>query len=177
MESSPVSPKSAPRIGPASLVLICLTMLAPSCAEDPAFAAARTSLLQFQEGLRKGDTALLRRCVTSNSRDLVAGLPKRESQISLEITKLTREYGRIFLDVRDPNPDAPVAKGRFVIAKEDGAWLVDLVETAGQGARDVATGPAGPKRFVPAPMTDVQRRAARRAIEASAKKSDQQRAR
>lgn len=169
--STSVSQNSAPRIGPATLALFCLTMICPSCAEDPAFAAARTSLTEFQEGLRNGDAQALRRCVTSKSRELVGRLPRRSSELALEVTKQTREYGCIYLDVRDPNPDAPVAKGRFVIAKEGGKWLVDLIATAGQGSRQIQTGPANaPKRFLPAPLTAEQRREAARALEASAKR-------
>lgn len=160
----------APRLALGLLLASALPLWLASCGEDPAFAAARTCLKQFQQGLRNGDEVLLRRSVTTRSRQFVSKLPQRPEALDLEVREQSRDNSRIYLDVTDPSPNAPVRTGRFVVAKEDGVWLVDLIATAGEGAREVVgEGPARP-RFVPKKLSESELRQASRALEASARR-------
>ena len=150
-------------------VILCLSTMLASCSEDPAFAAAKSSLAEFQRGLQQGDRALLRKSVTSRSREYVSKLPRRASKVPLKVLAQKRENSRIYLDVVDESPDAPVQQGCFVIAKENGSWLVDLIATAGQSAREVANkGQA--TRLVRTKVSQEQVEAAARVVEASMKK-------
>ncbi|MCB9918809.1 MAG: hypothetical protein H6832_10450 [Planctomycetes bacterium] len=155
-----------------SLLALCTIS---SCGADPALDEARAALRAFETGVRSGDRDALRRAVTSRSREFVANLPVRPDAETLEIREARREYGRIFFDVADSSRDAPVAEGTFVIAKEDGTWLVDLIETAAQSARDVVSdGPVTPQ-FVPTEVPRAELEQAIRQHEAEAREASIQR--
>ncbi|MCA8972211.1 MAG: hypothetical protein KDC95_20655 [Planctomycetes bacterium] len=155
-----------------SLLALCTIA---SCGADPAFDEARAALRAFETGVRSGNRDALRRAVTSRSREFVANLPARPEAKPLEIREARREHGRIFFDVADSSRDAPVAEGTFVVAKEGGTWLVDLIETAAQSARDVVSdGPSTPQ-FVPTEVPRAELEEAVRRHEAEAREATMRR--
>ncbi len=120
-------------------------------------------LERFRRALAARDFTALRPLVTERSRPYLEALPAPKGSQPLRVQAAVRRGSRLRLVVEDPNPGAPVRAGEFVFFKERGRWRIDLIATAGRGAREVRRPGPGKPIFVPARLP---RRALGRAVEA-----------
>ncbi len=113
---------------PPTLALAC-TLLATSCAENAEVRPALEVFKHFQTALFQGDREALRRLVTRESKQVVPHLPLAAvaSKKPLQVLRAERSGYRVHIEVSDPNEGG--AHGWFVVAKENGKWVLDLVET------------------------------------------------
>ncbi len=162
---------------PSVLCALTLQLALGACADDPATDLALSSLRSFEAALENADHDALRRSVTTRSREYVTQLPARPKAQPLTIRSARREHSRIYFEVEDLSADAPVREGCFVVAKEDGRWLVDLIDTAAQSARDVVSEGPSTKQFVPAELPRAEVEAAIRRHESEAREASAQRSR
>src|SRR5690606_14609490 len=95
----------------------------------PADAAA--TFAAFQAALQRGDEAACRGLVTSESATALSGIDWQAVQKKQPLVVLGAEHGTgdLRVKVRDPNTDGSTAE--FVVVREFGRYVVDLVATAG----------------------------------------------
>ena len=108
---------------------LAVTLLATSCSEDAEIRPALEAFERFQTALFQGDRDALGRTVTRESRQVVPHLPLAAvaGKKPLVVLRATRSGYRVHVEVSDPNEGG--ATGWFVVAKESGKWVLDLVET------------------------------------------------
>jgi len=135
------------------LITLPLLLAAWSCAED--LSEPLAVYQQFQKALLIEDRAALRKLVSESSRKYVESLPRPKPGSRPRVVGARREHSRVYIDVEDDNPKAEIPCGTFVVVKEDGEWLVDLIQTAKQNLEQVP-GPARRNRVIP---TEVPRTA------------------
>ncbi|HEB54328.1 MAG TPA: hypothetical protein ENI87_13835 [bacterium] len=141
---------------PATLLLAFASLL-PGCAdggEDSGSRAAMDTLRSFQRALQQRDEATCRELLTAESRPLLAEMPWAEvtarQPLRVVDASLRRNRGHEFLvDVIDPNEGD--AHSQFVVVREFGRLVVDLVATA--GLHTVVTAATGEPKFEPRALT------------------------
>lgn len=145
-----------------TLLAIGALALAPGCGDGAAAATAtaQTTFERFQDALFARDEAALVRLVTDESRPAVdalthADLTTRKRLVAVDTTDMR---GSFFVHVRDPNDGD--ASGTYVVVRENGRFVVDLVATAATSA--VPTG-RGTREFemrdlTPADHDELRRR-------------------
>jgi len=130
-------------------------LLFAGCADDPGPARARRAFAAFQDALLRGDAAACRELLTRESRPVVEEMPwdAVTARAPLELLGASRtrpNVAEFYVDVRDPN-EADAA-GRYVVVREYGRLVVDLVASAGLTARAVEAS-SSDERFEPAQLT------------------------
>jgi hypothetical protein len=117
--------------------LLWLLLALPGCAEDRGPADARAAFGSFQEALQRGDESACRRLLTRESAQALAEMPWEHvrSQRPLEVRGARREGTAFRVEITDPNTGGRA--GEFVVVREYGNLVVDLVATAGLTARTV----------------------------------------
>ncbi len=136
------------------LVAIAASALT-GCGPDPdvtACADAARAFAAFQQALQAQDEAACRELLTIESGAALAEIPWAQvaAQRPLEILGAERDRFRFFVRVADPNDDG--RRGEYVVVREHGRLVVDLVASAGRSARAVeADAPA--ERFEPRELT------------------------
>lgn len=134
--------------------LLLLALLA-ACSHDDGPERAARAFATFQQALQRGDAPACRALLTRESQPVVAELPWEDlaARAPLTVVGAARARGNAeeyYVDVRDPNEgDAP---GRYVVVREYGELVVDLVASAALTARAVEVG-SGEERFEPAALT------------------------
>lgn len=109
---------------------LTLLLLLSCCAGDAREPdEVRRLFLAFQDALMRADCEALRPLLTPESRRVLAELPLQRARGKqlLEVTGIRGQHSRYVVDVRDPN--AGGSPGHFVIVREGGELLVDLVAT------------------------------------------------
>lgn len=139
-----------------ALIVLALPWLT-GCGRDTAAATAATVLDEFQAALRAGDADRCRTLVTSESAAALDTIPwaavrKRQP---LAIQGVERDNGRFRVRVTDPNDGGRA--GEFLVVREYGRLVVDLVATAGLTAEELPG--TGHEEFVPRELTprDIDR--------------------
>lgn len=137
-----------------SLLLVSCSLWS-GCGRDDGPARAERAFLAFQAALQQGDAAACRALLTRESRPVVDAMPWEAvaSRTALEVVGATRPRSNVaeyFVDVRDPNEGD--AAGRYVVVREYGRLVVDLVASAGLTARAVEAS-SGDEQFEPAALT------------------------
>ncbi|MFY9343531.1 MAG: hypothetical protein WAT39_13630 [Planctomycetota bacterium] len=100
------------------------------CAADPEPAAAKEVFASFQQALRQRDEAACRRLLTQESAAVLASMPwdRVQNQPALQVLGARREGNALRVQVRDPaQGNAP---GEFVVVREYGQLVVDLIASA-----------------------------------------------
>jgi hypothetical protein len=139
----------------ARATLLTSLLLAASCARDEGPEEAMQAFAAFQHALQQRDVDGCRDLLTRESRPVVDELPWDAigARAPLEVVGAARTRGNaaeFYVDVLDPNEaDAP---GRYVVVREYGRMVVDLVASAGLTARAVEAS-SGDEKFEPAPLT------------------------
>ncbi|MEZ5988234.1 MAG: hypothetical protein R3F30_03770 [Planctomycetota bacterium] len=153
-------------MSPRLCALLVPVLLLPACG-GPAAAAERDALAclaSFRKALAAGDRAALRGLLTAESRRACDQLPRRSDDCGYEVLS-TRSLSpsEVRVRLRDGDPEASDREGVYVVVREDGRWVVDLVATAGLNKVERALpGPA--TRVVPA---DIDPAVLRRQAEAA----------
>lgn len=129
----------------------------PACGTDTAAATAASVLGEFQDALRAGDQDRCRALVTSQSAPALDAIPwaALRARKPLTLGEVEVQNGRFHVHVLDPNDgDRP---GEFILVREYGRMVVDLVATAGLTAEEVPG--SGHEELVPRDLTprDIDR--------------------
>jgi hypothetical protein len=115
-------------------------------------AAAQHTFVSFQTALQRGDRPACRDLLTRESQAALAELPwdRVRQQRPLVVLGSEGGAGEFLVHVRDPNDGD--RRSEFVVVREYGRLVVDLVATAGRHAEVVeTTGTA--EQFVPRELT------------------------
>ena len=157
----------APRNSLAIGALACLA----ACARDAGAAdAVLATFARFQDALFARDVAALRALVTAESAPAIDAIPfdRVREQQPLQALCATDERGSWFVHVHDPNAGGPNAGGRgcdtadgvYVVVRENGRLVVDLIATAAM--HSTPTGPGRtevvPRELTPADVEQIRRR-------------------
>jgi hypothetical protein len=148
-----------------SLAIGALALLA-ACARDAGAAdAVLATFARFQDALFARDVAALRAVVTGESAPVVDEMPFDRvcGQQPLQALCATDERGRWFVHVRDPNArggGGHPAGGIYVVVRENGRLVVDLIATAAMNS--TPTGPGRtevvPRELTPDDLEQIRRR-------------------
>ncbi len=117
------------RLHPPVLALIGLALGATACGEPSTVHAAGAVFDRFQDCLFAGDRDGLRDLLSAGSQEFLPHLPLERTQDKqrLEVVGADSHPPQVFLQVRDPNEDG--AERTFVLVREDGRLVVDLMAT------------------------------------------------
>ncbi|MFN6147893.1 MAG: hypothetical protein ACK5AL_16165 [Planctomycetota bacterium] len=126
--------------------------LATACAGDDASEQARAVFVAFEQALRAGDEATCRTLLTRESAVALDEIPWSAiaSKQPLQVVGARQLASEFRVDVRDPNlGDTP---GQYVVVREHGRFVVDLVATAALTA-EIHEDPNSEDVFEPVPLT------------------------
>ena len=129
-----------------------LAMVVPGCANDTDHAEAVGAFTRFQSALQRKDPEGCRKVITTESAAALGEMPwdRIQKRQPLEVLSATREQSEFRVRVADPNEGGRVSE--FVVVREWGRYVVDLVATAGLHT-EVVEGVASKEQFVPREMT------------------------
>lgn len=131
-----------------------------ACAGDHEPAAARSVFGAFQEALQRRDAEACRALLTRESAAALAELPwdRLQSQRPLQVKGARREGQAFRVEVVDPNQDS--SPGEFVVVREYGRLVVDLVASAGLTAEVVEAAGSkeqlAPRELTPADLDRIR---------------------
>ncbi|MCA8949232.1 MAG: hypothetical protein KDE27_07005 [Planctomycetes bacterium] len=137
---------------------IALAVLPAACGGDRGAAAAVALVVEFEGALRTGDSQRCRQLVTAESKPAIAELPWQtlRGRRPLAVGAAEPEGCGYRVHVEDPNQGG--AAGAFLVVREYGVLVVDLVATAGLTA-EFTERPLDEPEFVPQELTpaDIDR--------------------
>jgi hypothetical protein len=146
-----------------SLAIGALVLLA-ACGRDAGAAdAVLATFARFQDALFARDVAALRALVTGASAPVVDAMPFDRvcAQQPLQALCATDERGSWFVHVRDPNAGGSgLAGGVYVVVRENGRLVVDLIATAAMNSTPTGPGKTEvvPRELTPADVEQIRRR-------------------
>ena len=116
------------------------------CSGEPVTVAAMATFERFQDALFCNDPAAARNLVTSESRPVIDSIPWTQvtSRDRLIPVDATDQRGCYHIAVRDPNEGHGL--GFYVVVRERGRLVVDLVATAELAAEPESAG-SGPQQL------------------------------
>lgn len=132
--------------------MVSVLCLLAGCAADLEPAAASAVFTSFQDALRQRDESTCRRLLTQESAAALAEMPweRIQARQPLEVIGARREGTELRVRVTDPNEAG--RPGEYVVVREYGKLVIDLVASAGLTAEVVEA--AGSKdAFVPRELT------------------------
>jgi hypothetical protein len=135
-------------------IALCLTTMLAGCGGDPDTATAAATFSKFQAALQQGDRGRCRDLLTEDSATAIDALPwdRVQERQALVVLGAERGQGDFRVKVQDPNDGGKCSE--FVVVREYGRMVVDLVATAGLSA--VVVEGAGAKDVLePRPLTDA----------------------
>jgi len=138
-----------------------MAVVALAACDDAAPRAALATFERFQDALFAADAAAVRRLVTAESGPAVDAMPWRQLHARQRLIAVDAIdcRGCFHLEVRDPNCDD--APGTYVVVRENGRLVVDLVATAELCAKPtgIAAPPVlEPRALTPADLDEIHRR-------------------
>jgi hypothetical protein len=142
-----------------SLAIGALTLWGAACSDD-ATPAAHAAFDAFQAALFTRDAAAARALVTEASTPVVDEMPwdRLQQRQPLVVDAVVDRRGYFHVDVLDPN--AGGARGTYVVVRENGRMVVDLIATAELHATPTDR-PAAPdllpRELTPADFEEVRR--------------------
>jgi hypothetical protein len=143
-----------------TLRAIGLLLVLGACAGDAGPAAAAEVFATFQDALQRRDEHACRRLLTVQSAAALAELPweRIARQQPLVVRGARREGDELRVVVSDPN--AGDRAGEFVVVRENGRLVVDLVASAGLTAEVVEAATAKeqvvPRELTPADLDRIR---------------------
>jgi hypothetical protein len=143
-------------MSPRSLLLLGATFL-PACADAGAAADAEQAIAvfsAFQHALQNADASAAGRLLAADSQPVLsemswASVRSRQPLVPLGVERHDFEY---WIRVRDPNEHG--AESVFVVAREQGRLVVDLVATAGHNR--TLKPKTGPMHFDDRPLSPAE---------------------
>jgi len=138
-----------------------MAVFALAACEDAAPRAALATFERFQDALFAADAAAVRGLVTAESAPAVDAIPWRQVQARKRLIAVDAIdcRGCFHLEVRDPNCDD--APGTYVVVRENGRLVVDLLATAELCATPTSSAAAPmlePRALTPADLDEIHRR-------------------
>jgi hypothetical protein len=132
--------------------LVLLPILAAACSGRADTDAAAHTFASFQAALQRGDQTACRALLTRESQQALAELPwdRVRRQQPLVVLDTERSAGEYLVHVRDPNDGG--RRSEFVVVREYGQLVVDLVATAGRHA-EVVEAAGSAEELVPRELT------------------------
>lgn len=135
-------------------MLLLLAALA-GCSHDDGSQAASATFSAFQTALQQKDREACRKLLTVASQPVLDSMPwdAVAKKKPLQVLGASRQhrYTQLFrVDVEDPNNDS--ARGQFVVVREYGQLVVDLVASAGLTAKTVEAS-GSKEQFEPVPLS------------------------
>lgn len=129
-------------------VAIACSVLSAGCGADADLGGAARVVADLEAALRAGREPACRRLVTEESAAAIAALPWAALAERQALVVLGAERGPdgLRVAVRDPNDGG--RRSEFVVVRENGRLVVDLVATAGLCSEAVEAG-APREQFVP----------------------------
>jgi hypothetical protein len=140
------------------LLLLCATFA--SCTNDDGAGDAARAFATFQDALHRRDESACRESLTTESARVLAAMPwhRLDGKQPLEVLSAEREQNEFRVQVSDPNEGG--RRSEFVVVREYGKLVVDLVATAGLCAEVVeATAPREsfePRELTPADFDRIR---------------------
>lgn len=137
-------------------------LLCTACGGDPEAAAAVRTLHDFQAALRAHDESGCRALLTRESAAALAQVPWQQvaAQAPLQVLGAERQSLGYRVAVADPNHAG--RRGEFVVVRENGRLVVDLVATAGLTATTSEAGASSdvivPRELTPADFDRIRQR-------------------
>lgn len=127
--------------------------LSCSCTDDSGRAEAMTTLAAFQDALHRGDEAACRELLTLESRVALAEMPweRIRGKQRLVVVGAEGSGAEYLVQVQDPNDGG--RRAEFVVVREYGRLVVDLVASAGLTAEFVEATGSRAEEFVPRELT------------------------
>jgi hypothetical protein len=128
-------------------------ILASACGGDPDEARAAEVFAEFQDALQRGDASACRELLTRESRVAVDQMPweRVRGKRPLLVEGVERTSCDFRVHVTDPNDgDRPA---EFVVVREYGKLVVDLVATAGMHTEFVEAAAGSEHEFEPRELT------------------------
>lgn len=138
----------SPRLWP----FAAFVALGAACTGSQGPHEALAAFERFQAALRAGDQAACRDQVTGESSVVLGDLPWRQLRAKQPLVVLGAEGAdaEFVIAVRDPNEDG--RRAEFVVVREYGRFVVDLVASAGRNA-EVVEASSPRDEFVPRALT------------------------
>lgn len=139
------------RIGTSAALLALATL--SGCAErDDAPREAIATFERFQRALQDADVGACRELLTVQSAEALAEMPWQDlaEREPLEVVAGRRDRNGFRVEVIDPNQNGE--RGEFVVVREYGKLVVDLVATAGLTAKTVEASHSR-EQFTPRALT------------------------
>jgi len=142
---------------------VLLLAISASCAKDDGPDQAIQTFTAFQEALQGQEVESCRDLLTVESQQVLAEMPwgTITQKQPLQVLSATREHAgrnKFAVDVVDPNNDGAAAQ--FIVVKEHGRMVVDLVASAGRNAQIVeASGSVEqfePRKLTPADYDKIR---------------------
>lgn len=135
------------------VVPLFAAVLLAGCAGDPDPAAAARTFTEFQSALQRGDAEGCRRVLTLESALALADLPwdRVAAQLPLQVLGARREGTQLRVAIADPNDGG--RRSEFVVVREYGRLVVDLVASAGLHAQVVEATASTSHTIVPRELT------------------------
>ena len=145
-----------------SWFVVALAMVVPACANDVDHAEAVAAFTRFQSALLRHDVEGCRTAITRESAAALGEMPwdRIAARRPLEVVDATCEQGQftVRLRVADPNEGGRVSE--FLVVREWGRYVVDLVATAGLHTEvvegSVAREELAPREFTPADLDRIR---------------------
>ncbi|HEU4420097.1 MAG TPA: hypothetical protein VFT55_14275 [Planctomycetota bacterium] len=140
--------------------VVALALVVPACANGVDHAEAVAAFARFQAALQRHDAEGCREVITTESAAALGEMPwdRISKRQPLEVLSATSEQGQfdVRLRVADPNEGGRVSE--FVVVREWGRYVVDLVATAGLHT-EVVEGTASREQVAPRALTpaDIDR--------------------
>lgn len=128
----------------ARVLLLLLLPVLTGCSQDVEPQAAARTFAAFQTALQQRDEAACRQLLTLESQQVLSSMPweavaKKEPLRIVGATRLHQSNHAFRVEVQDPNTGHKA--GQFIVVREYGQLVVDLVASAGLNAQVVkATG-------------------------------------
>jgi len=134
--------------------LLLLATLA-SCSEDRGPTEAMNTFSAFQAALQQRDTESCRKLLTIASQEALADMPwdavaEKQPLLVVGAVRPHRDSPVFRVAIQDPNNDG--AEAQFVVVREYGRLVVDLVASAGLTAK-VVEASSSKEQFVPRQLT------------------------
>lgn len=139
--------------------LLVLATVAVACADPQTQpGAAGAAFLAFQTALQQHDEDGCRRLLTQESEQALLAMPweRIAQQVPLVVTGVTQVGSEFHVEVLDPNQGN--RRASFVVVREYGLLVVDLVASAGLGAAPVEAPATGEAAEASARRGDIEPR-------------------
>ncbi len=119
------------------VLLLCALAALPACSGDRGATAAARTFAEFQSALQRRDEGACRRLLTHESAEALADMPWQRIQEQQPLQVLGAEVEGACWHVHIADPNRGGRRSQFVVVREYGRIVVDLIATAGLHAEAV----------------------------------------